>query len=648
MREDAISLQEEEEKITLLCNEVLGRVSVAGESLKSKSKIEFKKMDEELASSRENIKNDSLVLCTELDKVSDLVKGGEESKFDTAACWDKVKSILSANRESQLNECSPTFHPSKTLAKVKSADLGYINIAVFHPHQYQLSLTNPMHNIIEAGINKKVICTVLTTELFTDLIQANIKFSIKNKVCKEAVPYCKEECKLSSDKKSFQIAFLTTTPGTYVVTVLLYEQHVVDSPLTLVVSEPHISENKDKLEQPTSKVESSKEDVKYFETGNSEKISGNSSNNVHKDKDTGSSGSPEAKSKLVASIEPNAIAASPVTKILSSDLYAAKSSSSKPLPSKLRRPSPTVSTQGAEPSSVMSVLPPGPLDLSHLAPGSGLTGLRMLSIEEGVKKESLHKPIGMCVLLDGNIAVASTFENKVKIFTSEGKFVAEVISPEPPFDRPSDMVTLHSGEFVVRDNTRVQVFSANGNFIKNMWQDKGHNKCYGLAQDMEGRLVTIMESRRPRKTDLLFFNHGTGELVKKIEMDDIIPNKPMSKCRFLTYQLGKLYITDLGLDCVYILDPNTVNTKVFGSSGSGPGELSDPAGLVVDTAGNIIVADSKNHRLCVFSSEGKFVCDVKLSPPTRRPSGVVLDKGTKDIFVLNLQGKLAMTKYRLK
>ena len=69
---------------------------------------------------------------------------------------------------------------------------------------------------------------------------------------------------------------------------------------------------------------------------------------------------------------------------------------------------------------------------------------------------------------------------------------------------------------------------------------------------------------------------------------------------------------------------------------------------MVDAVGNIIVADSKNHRLCVFGSDGKFVCDVKLSPPTRRPSGVVLDKESKDLYVLNLQGKLAMTKYRLK
>merc|ERR1719233_450610 len=514
-------------------------LSAAGESLKTKSKIEFRKLDEELISSRGNITKDSLVLCTELDKVSDVVKGGEEIKFDTAACWDRVKLIMSTNNESQLDKCYPTFHPSKTLAKVKSPDLGYINTAVFHPHQFQLSLTHPMHNLLEAGINKKVICTVLTSELFTDLIQGNIKFSIKNKVCKQAVPYCKEECKLSSDKKSFQIAFLTTMPGTYVVTVLLYDQHVVDSPLTLIVSEPDNTGNKEKFDQQTSKVNSQEEENKDFETGKSKENIGNSSSNVNKGKDTGSPGPAGARSKLVASKEPpisSHSAAPPVNKISSSDLFAASSSSPKLLPSKLRRPSPKVSTQDADPSSIMSVLPPGPLDLSHLSPGAGLTGLRMLSIEEGVKNESLHKPIGMCVLLDGNIAVASTFENKVKIFTSEGKFVVEVTSPEPPFDRPSDMVTLHSGEFVVRDNTRVQVFSAIGNFMKNMWQDKGQHQCYGLAQDKEGRLVTIMESKRPRKTDLLFFNLGTGELVKKIEMDDIIPNKAMSKCRFLTYQ----------------------------------------------------------------------------------------------------------------
>ena len=47
---------------------------------------------------------------------------------------------------------------------------------------------------------------------------------------------------------------------------------------------------------------------------------------------------------------------------------------------------------------------------------------------------------------------------------------------------------------------------------------------------------------------------------------DIIFAKARSKCMFLTYQLDKLYITDLGLDCVYILDPSTISVKFSSTS----------------------------------------------------------------------------------
>ena len=97
------------------------------------------------------------------------------------------------------------------------------------------------------------------------------------------------------------------------------------------------------------------------------------------------------------------------------------------------------------------------------------------------------------------------------------------------------------------------------------------------------------------------------------------------------------------------LSYNTLFTlQVFGSTGSGLGQLSDPAGLVVDSVGNMIVADSKNHRLCLYDVEGKFNCNLSLSPEARRPSGVVLDKENKELYVLTLQGRVAMTKYKLK
>jgi hypothetical protein len=38
----------------------------------------------------------------------------------------------------------------------------------------------------------------------------------------------------------------------------------------------------------------------------------------------------------------------------------------------------------------------------------------------------------------------------------------------------------------------------------------------------------------------------------------------------------------------------------FGSTGKGNGQFSDPAGLAIDSVGNTIIADSRNHRLQVI------------------------------------------------
>ena len=63
----------------------------------------------------------------------------------------------------------------------------------------------------------------------------------------------------------------------------------------------------------------------------------------------------------------------------------------------------------------------------------------------------------------------------------------------------------------------------------------------------------------------------------------------------------------------------------FGASGKGPGCFNDPAGLGVDGQGNMVrgwwvlyqgwsnccctsvqvVADSRNHRVCVYSKDGR-------------------------------------------
>ena len=99
-----------------------------------------------------------------------------------------------------------------------------------------------------------------------------------------------------------------------------------------------------------------------------------------------------------------------------------------------------------------------------------------------------------------------------------------------------------------------------------------------------------------------------------------------SKCRFLTYSRGYLYVTDLGLDRVYIVSPdNEKPARQFGASGTGGGEFSDPAGLDVDKVGNILVADSKNHRLCVFDKNGNWIKKLEVIFISRLPHGIYID-----------------------
>jgi tripartite motif-containing protein 71 len=49
---------------------------------------------------------------------------------------------------------------------------------------------------------------------------------------------------------------------------------------------------------------------------------------------------------------------------------------------------------------------------------------------------------------------------------------------------------------------------------------------------------------------------------------------------------------------------------VLGKTGSEPGSFNEPAGLTLDAAGNLYVADIVNHRIQKFDPEGKFLAQV--------------------------------------
>ena len=295
---------------------------------------------------------------------------------------------------------------------------------------------------------------------------------------------------------------------------------------------------------------------------------------------------------------------------------------------------------------------------------------RSLKDKEPAKTEAgLDGAIGQCVLDMDRIAVASTGEDKVKIFSKDGKFV-QLLQPEVPFKRPSDMLRLRGEEvFAVRDNRAIQFFSLSGQYqYQSALKSPYIIRCFGLAQDSQGLLVTINENknlgRRSQKTgqivdpdlvtkpggiDLLFFNWRTSQLVRKFSLTDhqlvLSPDIGQSKCRFLHQDQGAIIVTDNGLNKLYIISQNETHFKTV--EGSGKDSFEDPGGVVTDGQGNILMADSKKHRLCVINEEGEMVGQLRMVPEVRRPSGLHYDKITGELFVLNLHGRQALVIYSL-
>ncbi|XP_047221729.1 tripartite motif-containing protein 2 isoform X2 [Girardinichthys multiradiatus] len=115
---------------------------------------------------------------------------------------------------------------------------------------------------------------------------------------------------------------------------------------------------------------------------------------------------------------------------------------------------------------------------------------------------------------------------------------------------------------------------------------------------------------------------------------------------------GKVLIADSNNQCVQVFSNDGQFRSRFGIRGRSPGQMQRPTGVAVHPSGDIIIADYDNKWVSIFSSDGKFKNKVgsgKLMGPKgvavdRNGHIIVVDNKACCVFIFQANGKL-VTKF---
>src|SRR5207249_887377 len=195
--------------------------------------------------------------------------------------------------------------------------------------------------------------------------------------------------------------------------------------------------------------------------------------------------------------------------------------------------------------------------------------------------------------------VESELFSRVKVIGARGAGLGEFKKPR------SVAVDARDNLYVVDMTGRVQKFSPEGAFL-GFWQmpqtDKGKPK--GMCRDEKGNIV-VLEPHYSR------VNHFTpeGRLVAQWGAHGTNAGELAFPRSVIVNSRGDIFVSEYGLTerVQQFTAEGEQLVRVLGRSGNGEGEFNRAEGLGIDALDRLYVADSCNHRIEIFSPDGKFV-----------------------------------------
>ena len=212
---------------------------------------------------------------------------------------------------------------------------------------------------------------------------------------------------------------------------------------------------------------------------------------------------------------------------------------------------------------------------------------------KGEKQGQFNEPIHIIVNdKTERIAVFDKNKDRSQVFDFEGKFLNE---------KPWIAINVCDGEFFFIDEKEDKTFLVyeDGKHIRSL--NAGDGGCVVFESD--GHVIAYFDT--DAKTIKVLTPDGKHE-VQSLSAPNCDGNQ-----EFVLYDQRKFFVPEAHRVRVF----NSAGVHLFdiGEEGSGDGQLMRPTGLTIDKFNHLIVCDSLNKRLQVFTLDGKFIAKIEES-----------------------------------
>ncbi|XP_019639632.1 PREDICTED: tripartite motif-containing protein 3-like [Branchiostoma belcheri] len=217
-------------------------------------------------------------------------------------------------------------------------------------------------------------------------------------------------------------------------------------------------------------------------------------------------------------------------------------------------------------------------------------------------RQGLMYPAGITVNNDDSILVADSSTAYIYVYRDNGQLLFKFAGKgtnNGQLSLPLDICTDSSRHIIVADsgNRRIELFTSRGEFIRHIATDIDP---VSIAVGPDGQLV-LTETVRHRG------------VVKVFGLNGILERR-FGRRQGLMYPTGitvdsedSILVVDSSTAYIYVYRDNGQLLFKFAGKGTNNGQFSLPLDICTDSSRHIIVADSGNRRIELFTSHGEFI-----------------------------------------